>query len=181
MNKKIPDNAKKVFSWIIFDVYQREQELFDGSFTTFEALKRKNWAVIFPITNTWKIIVIEDEQPNREPKITVPTWSVDEWESEKTTANRELLEETWYKAKTIELLWKKESTWQKIDFEIHYFLWLDCEKIQEQKLEAWEKIKTFKMWLEEFKEVLKNPKFDHYTKLFIEENNILDKIKPYLK
>jgi ADP-ribose pyrophosphatase YjhB (NUDIX family) len=181
MSKKIPEHAKKVFSWIIFDAYQREQKLFDWSYTTFEALKRRNWVIIIPITSTWKIIVIQDEQPNRDLKITVPTWSVDDNEKEIETADRELLEETWYKAKEIEFLWKEESIWQKIDFEIHYFLWLNCEKIAQQKLEWWERIKTFKMWLEEFKEVLENPKFDKYVKNFIEKHNILNKINEIIK
>ena len=37
---KIPKNATKVFSGKTFDVYQWEQEMFDGSKKIFEKLKR---------------------------------------------------------------------------------------------------------------------------------------------
>lgn len=36
---KLPPQAKKVFTGQIFDVYQWEQEMYDGSFETFEMLK----------------------------------------------------------------------------------------------------------------------------------------------
>ncbi len=39
---KIPPNAKRVFKGIIFDVYQWQQKMFDGSKETFEMLKRAN-------------------------------------------------------------------------------------------------------------------------------------------
>ena len=35
----IPENAKRVFKGIIFDVYQWEQELYNGSKAVFEKLK----------------------------------------------------------------------------------------------------------------------------------------------
>ncbi len=38
--KGLPQNAKCVFEGILFDTWQWEQELFDGSFTTFEAIVR---------------------------------------------------------------------------------------------------------------------------------------------
>lgn len=35
----IPDHAKCVFKGVIFDVYQWEQKLYNGTTTTFEKLK----------------------------------------------------------------------------------------------------------------------------------------------
>ena len=42
----IPINAKKVFQGIIFDVYQWEQKLFDGTVATFEKLKRPDIDIV---------------------------------------------------------------------------------------------------------------------------------------
>lgn len=36
----IPDSARRVFKGIIYDVYHWQQELHDGSATTFEMLRR---------------------------------------------------------------------------------------------------------------------------------------------
>ncbi len=46
---KIPSHAVKVFSGVIFDVYQWEQELFNGNVSTFEALRRPSTVIIIPV------------------------------------------------------------------------------------------------------------------------------------
>lgn len=46
---KIPSHATKVFSGVIFDVYQWEQELFNGNIATFEALRRPSTVIIIPV------------------------------------------------------------------------------------------------------------------------------------
>ena len=50
----IPANAKKVFHGVIFDVYQWEQEMFDGTKEIFEKLKRPDTVVVFPCSRTEK-------------------------------------------------------------------------------------------------------------------------------
>jgi 8-oxo-dGTP pyrophosphatase MutT (NUDIX family) len=59
----IPDSAKKVFTGTIFDVYQWQQELYDGSFATFEMLRRPDTASIIAIDNN-QIVVLDEEQPD---------------------------------------------------------------------------------------------------------------------
>ena len=65
----IPDNDKKIFGGVLFDVYQWEQELFDGTKTLFEKLKRPDTVVVFPVLDDGKIILTEQEQPGKEPFI----------------------------------------------------------------------------------------------------------------
>ena len=60
---KIPKEAKLVFKGQIFDVYQWKQKMFDGSYETFEALKRKDNASIIPVVGN-KILICEQEQPH---------------------------------------------------------------------------------------------------------------------
>tara|TARA_Y100000031_G_C8045433_1_gene303670 strand:- start:344 stop:646 length:303 start_codon:yes stop_codon:yes gene_type:complete len=59
----LPENAKRVFKGVIFDVYQWEQEMFDGSFDTFERLKRPDTAQVIPVVGD-KILVQVQKQPN---------------------------------------------------------------------------------------------------------------------
>ncbi len=65
----IPGNARLVFKGVIFDVYQWEQELFDGTKTTFEKLKRPDTVVVFPVLPNGKILLTKQEQPGKEPFI----------------------------------------------------------------------------------------------------------------
>ena len=63
----IPDTATKDFSGVFFDIYQWQQELYDGSFKTFERAKRPDSASMVAVTPDKKIIVTEQEQPALEP------------------------------------------------------------------------------------------------------------------
>ena len=89
----IPDNAKKVFGGVLFDVYQWEQELFDGTKTLFEKLKRPDTVVVFPVLDDGKIILTEQEQPGKEPFIGATGGRVDEGEDILEAGKRELPEE----------------------------------------------------------------------------------------
>ena len=62
----IPPHAKRVFKGVIFEVYQWEQEMFDGSVETYEALKRADTAQVIA-TRRNKILIPLEEQPRREP------------------------------------------------------------------------------------------------------------------
>jgi hypothetical protein len=46
---KIPSHAHKVFSGVIFDVYQWDQELFNGKIATFEAIQRPSTVIVIPV------------------------------------------------------------------------------------------------------------------------------------
>lgn len=58
----IPENAELVFKGTIFDVYHWQQEMFDGSFATFEMLRRPDTALVIAIDGD-KIIVLDEYQP----------------------------------------------------------------------------------------------------------------------
>ena len=47
--KLVPKEAKKVFSGVIYDVYQWPQEMFDGSMQTFEMLGRPDTVKILAV------------------------------------------------------------------------------------------------------------------------------------
>ena len=62
---KIPSHAKKVFSGTIFDVYQWEQEMFDGTTKIFEAAGRPHTALVIPVIDD-KIVLSYERQPGKD-------------------------------------------------------------------------------------------------------------------
>src|SRR3990167_5801555 len=92
----IPENAKRVFKGVVFDVYQWEQKMFDCSKATFEKLKRPDTVVVFPVLPDGKIILTEQEQPGKAPFIGATGGRIDEGEEVLDAARRELLEESGY-------------------------------------------------------------------------------------
>ncbi len=154
----IPENAKKVFSWKSFDVYQWEQEMFDWSKKVFEKLKRNDSVDIVAIDKNNNIYILEEQHPWREPFFWLVGWTCEDWETPIETAKRELLEETWLKSDDWELFWSYTRS-SRIDHKSNIFIARNCNKIQEQNLDAWEKIKIKVMNWSDFLCIVANPKF----------------------
>ncbi|MFI5240529.1 MAG: hypothetical protein ACHQUB_02375, partial [Candidatus Saccharimonadia bacterium] len=58
----IPENADKVFSGILFDVYQWPQTLYDGKEVTFEAVSRRPTVQVIAVKGD-EIVLLHEEQP----------------------------------------------------------------------------------------------------------------------
>lgn len=156
--KKIPDHAKKVFEGVIFDVYHWDQEMFDGSTETFEALKRKDSASIIAVVEN-KIIVNHEEQPMKEPFITIPGGNVDQG-TPLEGARRELFEETGYVTEDWQEWFTSDpSHLSKMQCDNYFFIARNCQKTGQQKLDPGEKIEVTLATFEEFLELRNNPKF----------------------
>lgn len=100
----IPDQATRVFTGVIFDVYQWPQTMFDGSTKTFELLKRPDTMEVL-VTRDDEILLVHDEQPGRSVRLHLPGGRADESdESWLAAAQRELREETGLTCKEWRLL-----------------------------------------------------------------------------
>ena len=69
---KRPDSAKLMFKGVIFEVYQWQQQMYDGSTETFEALKRPDTVSIIPVTKDKKFIILRQEQPGLVSRLGFP-------------------------------------------------------------------------------------------------------------
>lgn len=148
--KPIPPHAKCVFKGVLFDVYQWEQKLFDGSTATFEKVKRREDTVtIIPVTADKKFIIIYEEQPGAKPFVSVPAGRMYEHEDPMDAAKRELLEETGYAPKRL-MLWDSFQPSGHIEWAHYIFIAHGCEKIRPQHLDAGEKIKLRAVSLQQF-------------------------------
>jgi ADP-ribose pyrophosphatase len=123
----LPKGAHKVFTGVIFDVYQWQQKMLDGSKQTFEMIKRSDTVVTIPITPSKKIIIEEQEQPHRGKFYSFPGGRIDDIKNIDLEALRELQEETGYVPKKLKF-WKAFQPTSKIDWFVHFFIAQDCEK-----------------------------------------------------
>ena len=150
--KKIPDNAKKVFKGVVFDVYQWEQEMFDGSKAVFEALRRQPSVTIIAITNN-KIIFNNEQQPGKLPFSALPGGRIEVEDTPLSAAKRELIEETGFESDTWEQWFVADaSNMSKLEWDSYYFIARDCIKKIEPNLDSGEKIETAFLSFEELLE-----------------------------
>jgi ADP-ribose pyrophosphatase len=155
---KIPTNAQRVFSGIIFDVYQWKQELYDGSKAMFEMVKRPDTVQIIATTGE-NIIIINEEQPGQRRGLSFLGGRVDPGEDALTAAKRELLEEAGMEAQT----WELYATYMpltKMDWTIYYYVARECTKIQEPHLEPGERITPKEVSFEQFIDLITGPGYD---------------------
>ncbi len=155
----IPDNAKRVFKGKLFDVYQWEQELFNGKKTIFEKLKRPDTVIVFPVLNNGKILLTEQKQPGKKPFIGATGGRVDEGEDILEAAKRELLEESGYEAEEF-VLWDAQHPASKIDWVVYTFIAKGLKKVADQNLDGGEDIKPLPVTLDELVEIATTKEFE---------------------
>ncbi len=149
----IPKKAKKVFSGVIFEVYQWKQKMFDNTYTIFERAKRKNTVQIILVDKKEKkIILAEEKQPLKKRKNSFIGGRIEEKETPIQTAKRELLEETGMKGKIKKL--KTFNNCSKLDWKIHYYIAYDLKKVKQPEFDSGEKIKLKKVTLKEFFKII---------------------------
>lgn len=158
----MPPNAELVFRGVVFSVYQWQQKMFDGSYATFEKLKRKDTVVVVPITTDGKILVTRQEQPGKEPFLGLAGGEIDEGEDVLPAAKRELIEETGYEAGRWKF-WIAQQPYSKIEWALYFFIAQDCVKINDQKLDSGERILVERISFEDFVNVALDKKFTDQT------------------
>lgn len=155
--KGLPAHARMVFKGVIFEVWQWEQEMFDGTTEIFEKVRRPATVEIIATVGD-KILMEEQDQPDRKNNINTPSGRVDEGEDELDAAKRELLEETGYESSDWNLFFKHSAD-GKVLHQMHYFIARNCRKMREPHLDAGEKIETKLITFDDFILLTEEPRF----------------------
>ncbi len=155
---KLPPQAKPVFTGEIFTVYQWQQELFDGSYATFEMLQRPDTVQVITIVDDM-ILLNEEEQPHKGTFLTLPGGRRDLSDTTaRDAAKRELREETGYTSDH----WETLFTWEpynKMAWTMHCFIAKQAYKDTEPHLDPGEKITTRLVSFEEFITIASSKEF----------------------
>ena len=154
----IPIGARRVFKGKLFDVYQWEQKLFDGSIATFEKLKRPDTAYVIPITADRKLMLADQRQPGATPSIGLIGGRIEAGETPEQGARRELLEETGLIPGNL-ILWDSYQFLPKLDWAIYTFIAKNCRKIEDQYLDAGEDVKLITVTFDEFLDLVGQENF----------------------
>jgi ADP-ribose pyrophosphatase YjhB (NUDIX family) len=156
MTNQIPKNAKKVFSGVIFEVYQWKQKMFDGKFKIFERIVRQNTVIILASYKN-KVVVLKQKQPGTNWFFCTPSGRMDiPGEAPTEAALRELREETGMIPGKLKL-WKKSQREGKVVSTIYIFIAQNCKIVGPQKLDNGEKIQIKLFDFEKFLKLSDNP------------------------
>jgi 8-oxo-dGTP pyrophosphatase MutT (NUDIX family) len=182
---KLPEDAKKVFTGIIFDVYHWEQEMFDGSYRTFEAVKALPSVQILAITPDKKIVLLREKQPYSGSFLSLPGGRVERGEGFEEAAKREFIQETGLEYESLNL-WKETSMESKIIYPTFYYIAKGCENSEIDKIDLpGEDIEIFYATFEEFLNLIESENFRnrHFADMIFRmkhTNGQLEKFKSLL-
>jgi len=166
----VPENATCVFRGKIFDVYQWQQEMFDGSFETFEMLKRQDTVNVLAIKDE-KLVILKQQQPGKAEFYGIPGGRHDDpSETELEAAKRELLEEAGMTFRNWRLIWVLQP-FVKMEWFVYLYLATDFVDRVPQKLDSGEKIEVQLMTLREVRNLMEklddgNSRLDFERKIF---------------
>lgn len=177
----LPNNARKVFDGKIFDVYQWDQELFDGTSAVFEKLKRDDTGQVIAVTEDRKIVLLHQEQPGKDVFEGIPGGRLDNGENPLEGTKRELKEETGYVSDDWELYYKV-SPFSKISWTVFCYVARSCRLVEKQNLDAGEKIEIELVDFDRFIEIVLDDRFmDWEIKVKVMKAIISGKIDEFKK
>ncbi len=151
-------SQKEVFNngwWSVLQTNWKDTKWNIGNVVTMKKAKwdSGNSAFVLPITKTGKIIYIREFRYNSEDyEYMFPAWATDE-DSFEYTAQKELKEETGYKAKKYINLWEYFTNWY-IHWNSRLYLALGCEKIDTQNTHKLEEIEVLIWSIQEVWELI---------------------------
>jgi ADP-ribose pyrophosphatase len=116
-----PATARMVFKGVLFDVWQWEQQLFDGGSALFETLSRPDTVLVLPVTSDGHVILAEETQPGMPPVLHALGGRIEPGEAPIAAGARELVEESGLAADE----WRLWDAWQplnKIDWAVYLYV-----------------------------------------------------------
>ena len=115
-------------------------------------------AVIVPITEEEKFVMVVQSRPNTRPGVVIefPAGMVDEGENPIVSARRELLEETGYECDDIYLLEEHYQDQGCSEAVIRMYVATGCRKVAEQKLDGDESLDFIELGYDEILNLIKN-------------------------
>jgi ADP-ribose pyrophosphatase YjhB (NUDIX family) len=152
-HQPIPPHAQRVYAGAIFEVYQWEQELFDGSKAIFERLRRPDTVGVFPVLPDGSIVIVKEEQPGTDSYVSILGGRMELGEAPDAAVLRELREESGYAAREL-ALWDAQQPVNKIDWAVYTFIAKGIEKAGEQQLDAGERVELLTVSLDELIELV---------------------------
>lgn len=169
--KLIPGGAKRVFEGVMFNVHQWEQEMFDGTFETFEMLSRPDMLKVVAIVDG-KIVLVNEEQPATGSFIDLPGGRHDyPTESTLQAAQREMLEETGMTFKNWRLV-EVSQPQVKVQYFGYLYLATDLIDTVDQNLDAGEKISVELKTFEEYRDLFLSGKLRWWPDVLHKVNSL---------
>lgn len=155
----LPSDARLAFKGVMYEIWQWDQPMFDGSTEIFECIVRNDSVDVIATVGD-QILLEKQQQPDSTDFfLSFPGGRRDEKEGTLQTGQRELLEEMGYQSQKWNLWKQYQPSSSRLRFTIYTYIAHDCIKIAQPVLDAGEKIEELRVSFDEFLMLPDNPLF----------------------
>ncbi len=158
--KGLPPNATCVFKGTIYEVWQWQQKMYDGSVATFEKLRRPDSVDVIAVVDNTILVELQEQPHRKKPFLSLPGGRCDDGEDPLESAKRELHEETGYDSQDW-TLWKRYEPHASMIWNAHVFIARGCVLRQQPTPDAGERITLRFLSFDEFLSLADDPLFRH--------------------
>jgi ADP-ribose pyrophosphatase len=156
-----PPHAELAFKGKLFEVWQWQQKLQNGTTATFEVLKRPDTVLILPVQPDGNVVLIDETQPGMSPMVRTIGGRIELGETPEQAASRELQEESGLTAAELRL-WAAWQPVNKIDWAVYLFVAHGLNSTYEATPDAGEKISLRRFRAADLLEGPTAPNIDDY-------------------
>lgn len=158
-------DENKEYTTPIFNLLRRNMKLEadeESNAGIFYVLEAPEWVNVIPITEDNEIVLVEQYRYGiEEPTLEIPGGMVDQGESFREAAERELLEETGYQPDNMESLGKVSANPAIMTNYAHLFLAEDCSHEQAMNPDEHERLHIHRLPVETFLEYVADGTIQH--------------------
>jgi ADP-ribose pyrophosphatase len=174
---KIPDEATEIFKGLRAKIYQWKQKRFDGSYSTYESVKKPDTVIIIPVIGE-EVVMVKELQPHWVYSIiNLVAGGVNEDEDLEKAARRELEEETGMIFENFYLV-GVDAYVSGVDWNFYTFVAKDLKETRSKKLDPGEQNEVVMVSHQELVKMTRERKLYHRA-LLIENMIIEDKLDDF--
>ncbi len=158
-SKSLPPNARLAFKGVMYEIWQWDATMYDGSTEVYECIVRSDSVDVIATVGREILLQRQTQPDSPEPFLSLAGGRREKGESALECGKRELLEEMGCQSDDWSLWREYEPSRSRMKWKVYTYIARDCSKIAEPSLDSGEKIEELRISFDDFLLLPDDPTF----------------------